>query len=97
MDHFGCSLREYVRWELACRDTTLLLDELIDMSIRLDNLLAARGCLEWALLIPSHSPSCSHPHGVRGGCIEGDRRSFLLHQLWSARTHGRPVLEELVW
>jgi hypothetical protein len=43
MDHYRCSLREDVRRELACQDTTLVLDHLIDMSIRLDNLLAARG------------------------------------------------------
>ena len=56
MDHFRCSLREDVRRELAGRDTTLTLDELIDMSIRLDNLLAARGRPERALLIPPPGP-----------------------------------------
>jgi hypothetical protein len=25
------------------------------------------------------------------------RRWLLLHQLWSEKTHGRPVLEEPVW
>ena len=39
IDHYRCSLREDVRRELACRDTMLSLDELIDMSIQLDHLL----------------------------------------------------------
>ena len=43
MDLYRCSLREDVRRELACRDTTLSLDKLIDLSIRLDNLLAVAG------------------------------------------------------
>ncbi|XP_042186358.1 uncharacterized protein LOC121847762 [Oncorhynchus tshawytscha] len=52
IDHYRCSLREDVRRELACRDTTLGLDELIDLSIRLDHLLAARGRSERVLLVP---------------------------------------------
>ena len=51
MDHYRCSLREDVRRELACRDATRSLDELIDMSIRQDNLLAARGRPERVLLV----------------------------------------------
>uniref|UniRef100_A0AAY5L9K7 Retrotransposon gag domain-containing protein n=1 Tax=Esox lucius TaxID=8010 RepID=A0AAY5L9K7_ESOLU len=43
IDHYRCSLREDVRRELACRDASLSLDQLVDISIRLDNLLAARG------------------------------------------------------
>ncbi|XP_031679712.1 uncharacterized protein LOC116374075 [Oncorhynchus kisutch] len=61
MDHFRCSLREDVRRELACRDTTLSLDELIDMSIHLDNLLAARGRPEQALLFPPPGPPAPIP------------------------------------
>ena len=49
MDHYRCSLRKDIRRELACQDATLSLDQLIDMSIRLDNMLAARGRPEWAL------------------------------------------------
>jgi hypothetical protein len=49
IDHYRCSLREDVRRELACRDTTLPRDELIFLSIRLDNLLAARGRSERVL------------------------------------------------
>ncbi|XP_070985515.1 mucin-5B-like [Oncorhynchus clarkii lewisi] len=49
IDHYRCSLWEDVRRELACWDTALSLDELIDMSIRLDNLLAARGRSERVL------------------------------------------------
>ena len=52
IDHYRCSLRADVRRELACRDTNLSLDELIDMSIRLDNLLAARGRSERVLPVP---------------------------------------------
>ena len=49
---YRCILREDVRRELACRDTTLSLDELIDMSIRLDHLLAARRRSEKVLSDP---------------------------------------------
>jgi hypothetical protein len=61
MDHYRRSLQEDVRRELACRDTTLSLDELIDMSIRLDNLLAAHGCPERALLVPPPGPPTPIP------------------------------------
>ncbi|XP_064841158.1 toll/interleukin-1 receptor domain-containing adapter protein isoform X1 [Oncorhynchus masou masou] len=43
INHYRCSLRENVLRGLACRDTTLTLDQLVDLSIRLDNLLASRG------------------------------------------------------
>ena len=56
MDHYRCILREDVRRELACQDTTLSLDELVDMSIRLDNLLTARGHSEGVLSVPPPSP-----------------------------------------
>ena len=61
MDHYRCSLREDVRRELACRDTTLSLDELIDMSIRLDNLLGP--------VNSTFQPSRSHSDGVGRSCI----------------------------
>ena len=57
IDHYRCSLREDVRLEMACRDTTLTLDQLVDLSIRLDNLLATRGCLDRGHLF--HPPA--HP------------------------------------
>uniref|UniRef100_A0A8K9WXZ9 CCHC-type domain-containing protein n=1 Tax=Oncorhynchus mykiss TaxID=8022 RepID=A0A8K9WXZ9_ONCMY len=66
MDHYWCSIREDVRWELACRDTTLSLDELIDMLIRLDNLLAARGCSEGVLSIPPSSTPAPTPMELGG-------------------------------
>ena len=69
MDHYRCSLQEDVRRELACRDTTLTLDKLIDMSIRLDNLLAARGRPERVLFVPPPQHSRSNTHVVRGCCI----------------------------
>ena len=58
IDHYHCSLREDVRRELACRDTTLTFDQLEDLSIRLDNLLATRGRSDRGLVVPSsHTPS----------------------------------------
>ena len=71
MDHYRCSLREDVRRELACRDTTLSLDELIDMSIRLDNLLAARGRSEGVLSIPPPSPPAPTPMELGGAASRG--------------------------
>lgn len=76
MDHYRCSLQEDVRRELACRDTTLSLDELIDMSIRMENLLAARGRSERVLSVPSPSLPVPIPmelggtasRGTGGGC-----------------------------
>ena len=53
IDHYRCSLREDVRQEQACRDTTLPFDQLVDLSIRLDNLLANRGRSDWGLVVPS--------------------------------------------
>ena len=35
IDHYRCRLREEGRRELACRDTTLTFDQLVDLSIRL--------------------------------------------------------------
>uniref|UniRef100_A0A674EX84 ribonuclease H n=1 Tax=Salmo trutta TaxID=8032 RepID=A0A674EX84_SALTR len=71
MDHYRCSLREDVRRELACRDTTLSLDELIDMSIRLDNLLAARGHPDRALLVPPPGPPAPIPMELGGAASRG--------------------------
>ena len=65
-DHYCCSLREDVLRVLPCRDTTLSLDELIDMSIRLDKLLAARGRPERALLIPPPGPPAPIPMELGG-------------------------------
>ena len=56
IDHYRCGLREDVRRELACRDTTLHLDQLMDLSIQLDNLLASRGRPDRGPLVPSSSP-----------------------------------------
>uniref|UniRef100_A0A8K9WXI5 Gypsy retrotransposon integrase-like protein 1 n=1 Tax=Oncorhynchus mykiss TaxID=8022 RepID=A0A8K9WXI5_ONCMY len=66
VDHFRCSLREDVRRELACRDTTCTLDELIDLAIRLDNLLAARGRSDQALSFPLPSPPAPIPMELGG-------------------------------
>ena len=53
IDHYRCRLCEDVRQELACRDTTLTFDQLVDLSIRLDNLLATRGRSDRGMLVPS--------------------------------------------
>ena len=66
IDHYRCSLREDVRRELACRDTKLTLDEVIDMSIRLDNLLAARGRIERVLSVPPPGPPAPIPMELGG-------------------------------
>ena len=68
IDHYRCSLREDIRRELACRDTALSVDELIDMSIRLDNLLAARGCSERVLFVPPPSTPAPIPMELGGLC-----------------------------
>ena len=68
MDHYWCSLREDVHRELACRDS---LEELIDMSIRLDNLLAARRRSERALLVPPPGPPAPIPMELGGGTSRG--------------------------
>uniref|UniRef100_A0A8C7F393 CCHC-type domain-containing protein n=1 Tax=Oncorhynchus kisutch TaxID=8019 RepID=A0A8C7F393_ONCKI len=71
IDHFRCSLREDVRRELACRDTTLTLNELIDMAIRLDNLLATRGRSEQVLSFPPPSPPAPIPMELGGAASRG--------------------------
>jgi hypothetical protein len=52
INHYRCSQREDVRRQLACRDTTLTFDQLVDLSIRLDSLLAIRGV--WLFHPPAH-------------------------------------------
>uniref|UniRef100_A0A8K9UBG3 ribonuclease H n=1 Tax=Oncorhynchus mykiss TaxID=8022 RepID=A0A8K9UBG3_ONCMY len=100
IDHYRCSLREDVRRELACRDTTLTLDELIDMSIRLDNLLAARGCPEQALLVPPPGPPAPTPielggaasRGTRGGvssCTSCGRQGHTADRCWRSSSGSR--------
>eukprot|EP00063_Salmo_salar_P039137 XP_014013972.1 PREDICTED: c-reactive protein, pentraxin-related isoform X2 [Salmo salar] len=91
-----CSLREDVRRELACRDTTNTLDKLIDLSIRLDNLLAARGRSPRALFVPP--PSLPDPTPMEIGGTAARKTGgggSLLCPLWSQRAHCRPVLERL--
>ena len=66
IDHYRCSLREDVRRELACRDTTLGLDGLIDLSIRLDHLLAARGRSERVLSVLPPDPPAPIPIELGG-------------------------------
>ena len=55
IDHYRCSLREDARQELTCRDATTTFDQLVDVSIRLDNLLVICGRPKGALSVPSPS------------------------------------------
>ena len=77
IDHYRCSLREDVHRELACRDTTLSFDQLVDLSIRLDNLLATRRRSDQGLVVPSSRTQSPIPTNR-----QGDRRGFpLVHYL----------------
>ncbi|KAK6312762.1 hypothetical protein J4Q44_G00161090 [Coregonus suidteri] len=71
IDQYRCSLREDVQRELACRDTNLNLDQLVEMSIRLDNLLETRGRSDQGPFIPSPSTSDSTPMEVLGDGMNG--------------------------
>ena len=93
IDNYRCSLREDVRLELACRDTTLTFNQLGDLSIRLDDLLATRGCPDRGPSVPSPSTSAPTPmelggaaHRVTGG------GGHSLHHLWPQRAHCWSVL-----
>uniref|UniRef100_A0A673W8Q5 Gypsy retrotransposon integrase-like protein 1 n=1 Tax=Salmo trutta TaxID=8032 RepID=A0A673W8Q5_SALTR len=100
IDHYRCSLRADVRRELACRDAALSLDELIDMSIRLDNLLAARGRSERVLPVP---PSCTpaptpmevggavprDTGGAGSSCPSCGRRGHTADRCWRSQSGSR--------
>lgn len=64
-------MREDVCRELACRDTTLNLDQLMDLSIRLDNLLAFRGHPDQGPLVPSPSSVDPKPMELGGAAMRG--------------------------
>uniref|UniRef100_A0A8C7ITY4 Retrotransposon gag domain-containing protein n=1 Tax=Oncorhynchus kisutch TaxID=8019 RepID=A0A8C7ITY4_ONCKI len=66
IDHYRCSLREDVRRELACRDTSLTFDQLVDMSIKLDDMLATRGRLDRGLVVPSSRTLSPEPMELGG-------------------------------
>lgn len=68
IDHYRCSLCEDVRQELACRDTTLMFDQLVDLSIRLDNLLATLRCSDRGLVVPSSRTPLRYPWSWEGRC-----------------------------
>ncbi|KAM9422550.1 uncharacterized protein ACWYII_020242 [Salvelinus alpinus] len=102
IDHYRCSLREDVRRELACRDIALSLDELIDMSIRLDTLLAARGRSERVLCVPPPSAPApiqmelggAAPRGTGGGgppCTNCGRRGHTFDRCWGGLSGSRDV------
>jgi hypothetical protein len=69
IDRYRCSLCVDVRRELACRDTTLTLDQLVDLSIRLDNLLATHGRPDQGPSIPSPSTSDPTPMELGGAAL----------------------------
>ncbi|XP_070986282.1 uncharacterized protein [Oncorhynchus clarkii lewisi] len=55
--------------ELACRDTTLTFDQLVDISMRLDNLLATHGHPDRGLSIPSPSTTAPTPMELGGAAM----------------------------
>ena len=71
IDHYRCSLREDVRRELACRDVSLSFDQLADMSIRLDNLLAARGRPGRGPPVPPCQPDAAVPMDLGAAAAVG--------------------------
>ena len=95
MDHYRCSPREDVCIELACRDATLSLDELIDMSIRLDNLLAARGHSERVLSVPPApipmelGGAASRGTGGGSACTSCGRRGHTADRCWRSPSGSR--------
>ena len=97
IDHYGCCLREDVRRELASRDTILTFDQLVDVSIRLDNMLATRRHPDCSLVVPSsHTPSLI-PMELGGGA-QGDQGGVpLVHHLWPQRAHCWLVAGWLPW
>jgi hypothetical protein len=98
IDHYRCSLREDVRRELACRDTTLSLDELIDLSIQLDHLLAARGRSERVLLVPPPDPPVPIPMELGGAASREIGGGSSSCTSCGRRGHTfRSVLEEFIW
>ena len=74
IDHHHCSLREDVCWELACRDTTLTFEQLVDLSIRLDNLLATPGRSDRGQVVPSSRAPPMVPHEL-GGAVRRETYS----------------------
>ena len=54
---------------MASLDTTLTLDQLVDLSIRLDNLLTARGRPDRDLSVPSPSTSAPTPMELGGAAL----------------------------
>ena len=71
IDHCRCGLRKDVRRELACRDTTLTFDQLVDLSIRLDNLLASRERPDRGPSVPSPCTSDPMPMELGGAAMRG--------------------------
>uniref|UniRef100_A0A4W5NAP5 Retrotransposon gag domain-containing protein n=1 Tax=Hucho hucho TaxID=62062 RepID=A0A4W5NAP5_9TELE len=87
IDHYRCILHEDVRRELACRDTTLTLDQLVDLSTLLDNLLATRGRPDRGLSVPSPSTSAPTPMELGGAELRVTGRGAIPCTICSRRGH----------
>jgi hypothetical protein len=93
IDHYRCGLRQDVHRKLACRDTNLTFDQLVDVSIRLDNLLASRGRPDRGPSVPSPSTSDPTPIELGGAAMRGTGGGVIsLHHLWPQRAHSWSVL-----
>jgi hypothetical protein len=87
IDHYHCSLREDVHRELACRDTTVTFDQLVDLSIRLDNLLATRGRPDRGLVVPSSRTPSPIPMELGGAVRRETGGRFRSCTICSRRGH----------
>ncbi|XP_071233889.1 uncharacterized protein [Salvelinus alpinus] len=67
IDHYRCSLREDVCREMFCRD------QLLYLSIWLDNLLATRGRPDRGLSVPSPSTTAPTPMELGGAALRATR------------------------
>ena len=87
INHYRCSLSEDFRRKLACRDTTLTLDKLVDMSSWLVNLLTARGRLDRGLSAPSPSTSAPTPMDLGGAALRATGGGAIPSTICGRRGH----------
>ena len=87
VDHYRCRLREDVHRELACRDTTLTLDQLVDLSIWLDNLLTARPRPDRDSSVPSTSTSALTSMDLGGAALRVTGRGAIPCTICGHRGH----------
>ena len=72
---------------LPCRDTTLTFDQLVDLSIRLDDLLATHGCPERGLSVPSPSTTVPIPMELGGAALKETGGGSVLCTICGRRGH----------